>query len=90
MKSRYSGLSAPVDKLRRERITLKNIPKVRNVQDLAFFEAMAESGSLSEAARLLSLSPAVAGAVLKRLEVSLDVGFLVRTTRSMRPEPRRS
>lgn len=58
--------------------------KIRNLQDLEVFEATARSGSLSEAARLLSLSPAVASAALKRLEASLDVALFVRTTRSMR------
>jgi DNA-binding transcriptional LysR family regulator len=58
--------------------------KIRNLQDLATFVATAEQGSLSAAARLLELSPAVASASLKRLEADLGVILFVRSTRSMR------
>ena len=58
--------------------------KIRNLQDLATFVATAEQGSLSAAARLLDLSPAVASASLKRLEADLGAALFVRSTRSMR------
>jgi DNA-binding transcriptional LysR family regulator len=58
--------------------------KIRNLQDLATFVATAEQGSLSAAARMLELSPAVASASLKRLEADLGVALFIRSTRSMR------
>jgi DNA-binding transcriptional LysR family regulator len=58
--------------------------KIRNIQDLETFVATAEQGSLSSAARLLELSPAVASASLKRLEADLGVALFIRSTRSMR------
>lgn len=47
----------------------------------------ADCGSLSAAARLLGISPAVASVALKRLESDLDRILFVRTTRSMRLTP---
>lgn len=47
----------------------------------------ADCGSLSAAARLLGISPAVASVALKRLESDLDLVLFVRTTRSMRLTP---
>jgi len=58
--------------------------KIKNLSDLEIFIATAESGGLSAAARRLDLSPAVASAGLKRLELDLGVMLFVRTTRSMR------
>jgi DNA-binding transcriptional LysR family regulator len=58
--------------------------KIRNLQDLATFVATAEQGSLSSAARLLEISPAVASASLKRLEADLGAALFIRSTRSMR------
>ncbi len=52
--------------------------------DLQLFVRAAEQGSLSAAARLLDLSPAVASAALKRLEQQLGVRLLARSTRSLR------
>ncbi|MCH2342061.1 MAG: LysR family transcriptional regulator [Pseudomonas sp.] len=52
--------------------------------DLQVFVLTAELGSLSAAARQLELSPAVASAALKRLEVQLGCRLLVRSTRSLR------
>ncbi|EJO95614.1 LysR family transcriptional regulator [Ectopseudomonas mendocina DLHK] len=55
--------------------------------DLQLFVRTAESGSLSAAARLLDVSPAVASAALKRLEQQLQVRLLARSTRSLRLTP---
>ncbi|WP_439859754.1 LysR family transcriptional regulator [Pseudomonas sp. MBLB4136] len=52
--------------------------------DLQLFVRTAQSGSLSAAARLLDISPAVASAALKRLEQQLEVRLFVRSTRSLR------
>lgn len=52
--------------------------------DLQLFVRAAELGSLSAAARLLDLSPAVASAALKRLELQLGARLLARSTRSLR------
>ncbi len=52
--------------------------------DLQLFVRAAEQGSLSAAARLLDLSPAVASAALKRLEAQLGARLLARSTRSLR------
>jgi DNA-binding transcriptional LysR family regulator len=58
--------------------------KIRNLQDLAIFVATAEQGSLSAAARVLEISPAVSSASLKRLETDLGAALFIRSTRSMR------
>ncbi|SDQ01659.1 LysR family transcriptional regulator [Ectopseudomonas guguanensis] len=55
--------------------------------DLQLFVRTAETGSLSAAARLLNVSPAVASAALKRLEQQLQVRLLARSTRSLRLTP---
>ncbi|ERI51013.1 hypothetical protein N878_24165, partial [Pseudomonas sp. EGD-AK9] len=55
--------------------------------DLQLFVRTAETGSLSAAARLLEVSPAVASAALKRLEQQLQVRLLARSTRSLRLTP---
>ncbi|MDD1012885.1 LysR family transcriptional regulator [Pseudomonas rubra] len=54
------------------------------IDDLQLFVRAAETGSLSAAARLLNLSPAVASASLKRLEQQLGVRLLARSTRNLR------
>ena len=48
------------------------------------FVETARQGSLSAAARVLGLSPAVASAAVKRLEEELGVALFVRSTRSLR------
>lgn len=52
--------------------------------DLALFIAVAESGQLAQAARLLGISPAGASAALKRLEAQLGVRLVLRSTRRLR------
>lgn len=54
------------------------------LDDLQLFVRTAETGSLSAAARLLDISPAVASAGLKRLEQQLDSRLFARSTRSLR------
>ncbi|HBX56255.1 LysR family transcriptional regulator [Pseudomonas sp. UBA2684] len=55
--------------------------------DLQLFVRTAELGSLSAAARLLDISPAVASAALKRLERQLEARLFARSTRSLRLTP---
>ena len=55
-----------------------------SILDLEVFVRTADSGSLSAAARSLSLTPAAASIALKRLETRLGMRLLVRSTRSMR------
>lgn len=52
--------------------------------DLQLFVRAADLGSLSAAARVMDLSPAVASAALKRLEQQLGSRLLTRSTRSLR------
>lgn len=52
--------------------------------DLQLFVRAADLGSLSAAARVMDLSPAVASAALKRIEAQLGVRLLARSTRSLR------
>ena len=52
--------------------------------DIAVFVAAADSGRLAHAARALGISPAAVSASLKRLEASLGVKLMLRTTRSLR------
>jgi DNA-binding transcriptional LysR family regulator len=54
---------------------------------LKLFLRLADAGSLSAAARQLQLTPAAASASLKRLETSLAVRLVERSTRSMRLTP---
>lgn len=54
------------------------------LDDLQVFVRTAEVGSLSAAARLLDISPAVASAGLKRLEQQLQARLFARSTRSLR------
>ena len=55
-----------------------------SILDLEVFVRTADSGSLSAAARSLSLTPAAASIALKRLETRLGMRLLARSTRSMR------
>lgn len=57
------------------------------VDDLSLFLRILDLGSISEAARSLDLSAAVASQRLKRLERELGVRLLQRTTRQLRPTP---
>ena len=52
--------------------------------DLQVFVRAADLGSLSAAARVMDMSPAVASAALKRLEAQLSARLLARSTRSLR------
>ncbi|POA52840.1 MULTISPECIES: LysR family transcriptional regulator [unclassified Pseudomonas] len=52
--------------------------------DLQLFVRAADLGSLSAAARVMDLSPAVASAALKRIEHHLGARLLARSTRSLR------
>lgn len=54
------------------------------LRDIEIFVATAESGSLSQAARRLDLTPAAASASLKRLEQDVHAALFVRSTRSLR------
>ncbi|MBL8398108.1 MAG: LysR family transcriptional regulator [Candidatus Accumulibacter sp.] len=71
-------------KVANRRITFIEKLKIKNLQDLQIFVLTADSGSLSAAARILDLSPAVASASLKRLEAELSTVLLLRSTRSLR------
>ncbi len=53
-------------------------------EDLRIFVAAADHGGFSAAARELDLTPAVASAALKRLELTLETRLFVRSTRSLR------
>ena len=57
------------------------------ITDLQLFIHTADSGSLSQAARMLGILPATASASLKRLEQRLKVRLFARSTRSMRLTP---
>jgi len=54
---------------------------------LELFLRLADAGSLSAAARELQITPAAASAALKRLEATLAVRLVERSTRSMRLTP---
>lgn len=54
------------------------------LDDLTVFVLAADNGSLSAAARLLNIAPAVASAAIKRLEAELGVRLFARSTRSLR------
>jgi DNA-binding transcriptional LysR family regulator len=65
-------------------MTFKETMKIKNLSDLEVFVLTAESGSLSGAARVLNISPAITSASLKRLESDLGLMLFVRSTRSLR------
>jgi DNA-binding transcriptional LysR family regulator len=58
--------------------------KMLRLDDLTVFVHTADLGSLSAAARILAISPAMASASLKRLEAELQLRLFARTTRSLR------
>ncbi|PKA73198.1 LysR family transcriptional regulator [Pseudomonas baetica] len=55
-----------------------------SILDLEIFVRVADSGSISAAARDLDLTPAACSIALKRLETRLGIRLLARSTRSMR------
>lgn len=57
---------------------------MKALRDLEIFHQAADTGSLSEAARRLNLTPAAASAALKRLEEELGIPLFLRSTRSLR------
>lgn len=64
-----------------------NWPADLQLSQLQLFVRLADAGSLSAAARQLQLTPAAASASLKRLEATLAVRLVERSTRSMRLTP---
>ncbi len=77
-----AGLKLPI-----RRINFNRQLKIKNLQDLRIFVLTADTGSLSAAARMLDVSPAVASASVKRLESELGMMLLARSTRSLRLTP---
>ena len=57
------------------------------IATLQLFLRLADAGSLSAAARQMQVTPAAASAALKRLEATLAVRLVERSTRSMRLTP---
>lgn len=55
-----------------------------NTSDLNLFIRIAESGSITESAKQLSITPAAASLALRRLEKQLDIQLFIRTTRQLR------
>ncbi|MFA0442339.1 LysR family transcriptional regulator [Vibrio sp. 10N.286.49.C2] len=58
-----------------------------NTSDLNLFIRIVETGSITEAANQLDVTPAAVSTALKRLEKNLDVQLLIRTTRQLRITP---
>lgn len=58
--------------------------KLVRMDDLQVFVCTVDSGSFSAAARQLDISPALASAAVQRLERSLGIRLLVRSTRRLR------
>ncbi len=58
--------------------------KIENIDDLQVLVHAAKGGSLTAAARSLSITPAAASATLKRLESQLGTRLFERSTRAMR------
>ena len=58
-----------------------------NLADLTLFIRIADTGSISEAARQLDISTAAASAALKRLEQQLAMVLFTRSTRQLRITP---
>ncbi|MGH8493738.1 MAG: LysR family transcriptional regulator [Moraxellaceae bacterium] len=54
------------------------------ISDLQLFVRVADTGSMSEVARQMSLTPAAASAAIKRLEAGLEATLFERSTRSLR------
>lgn len=57
------------------------------IDDLQLFMRLAHTGSMSEAARQLDITPASVSARLKRIEAALGLRLVERTTRSLRLTP---
>lgn len=55
-----------------------------SIEDLELFEALNRTGSLTAAARLLSLTPSALSMRLKRLEHQLKVNLVIRSARNLR------
>ncbi|MFT5722352.1 MAG: DNA-binding transcriptional LysR family regulator [Motiliproteus sp.] len=55
-----------------------------NTSDLKLFTRIAETGSITEAAKQRGISTAAASLALRRLEKQLDVQLFIRTTRQLR------
>jgi len=73
------------DNCPRIRITFKKKLKIMvRIQDVRVFVHVVRTGSFSEAARELTLTPAVTSAALKRLENTLCAKLFIRSTRSLR------
>jgi DNA-binding transcriptional LysR family regulator len=64
-----------------------SVPGDLQLTQLQLFLRLADAGTLSAAARQLQLTPAAASASLKRLEASLKVRLVERSTRSLRLTP---
>jgi DNA-binding transcriptional LysR family regulator len=62
----------------------KESRKLLRLDDLQVFVRTADRGSLSAAGRELDMSPALASAAVKRLELALGLRLFARTTRSLR------
>lgn len=58
-----------------------------NTSDLNLFIRIVETGSITETANQLDLTPAAVSSALKRLENQLDVQLIIRTTRQLRITP---
>ncbi|PKH04038.1 LysR family transcriptional regulator [Psychromonas sp. MB-3u-54] len=55
-----------------------------NTSDLNLFIRIVETGSLTEAAKQLNITPAAVSSALRRLEKQLDLQLFIRTTRQLR------
>lgn len=55
-----------------------------NTSDLNLFIRIVETGSITESAKQLSITPAAASLALRRLEKQLDIQLFIRTTRQLR------
>lgn len=58
-----------------------------NTSDLNLFIRIVETGSITETARQLNVTPSAVSSALKRLENQLDIQLLIRTTRQLRITP---
>ncbi|MGF1700849.1 LysR family transcriptional regulator [Photobacterium makurazakiensis] len=58
-----------------------------NTSDLKLFIRIVETGSITETANQLNITPAAVSSALKRLEKQLDIQLLIRTTRQLRITP---
>ena len=61
--------------------------KVENLSDLRLLLRVAETGTLTAAAKALGITPAAASAGLKRLEAQLGARLFERSTRALRATP---